>query len=159
MMAEHLIPCDPFSGHLLLFCHRRSDRVKILYGDRDGWAIWYNRCKDPRRPHKHGPYYQLSFTWRGKSSSRFVRREQVPEMRRKLAHYKRFRELVNRWVDLEVARERTEREIGKWNVTLPLLSNPLNLTSESDLSSLLVCKFVAAPIWVHRTVTAVLVPG
>jgi IS66 Orf2 like protein len=27
MMAEHLIPCNPFSGHLLVFCNRRSDRV------------------------------------------------------------------------------------------------------------------------------------
>ena len=34
------------------------------------------RCKD-KNPHKHGPYYQLSFTWQGKSSTRFVRPEQV----------------------------------------------------------------------------------
>ena len=68
------------------------------------------RCKDPRHPQKHGPYYQLSFTWRGKSSSRFVRPEQVAEMRRKVARYKRFRKLVNRWVDLEVARERAEQQ-------------------------------------------------
>jgi hypothetical protein len=68
------------------------------------------RCKDPRHPQKHGPYYQLSFTWRGKSSSRFVRREQVAEMRRKLARYKRFRKLVNEWVDLEVERAEREKE-------------------------------------------------
>ena len=71
------------------------------------------QCKDPRRPHKHGPYYQLSFTWRGKSSTRFVRPEQVAEMRQKVASYKRFRKLVNRWVDLEVERERGKREREK----------------------------------------------
>ena len=71
------------------------------------------RCKAPRHPQKHGPYYQLSFTWRGKSHSRFVRRKQVAEMRRRVARYKRFRKLVNRWVDLEVARERAERPKGK----------------------------------------------
>ncbi len=71
------------------------------------------RCKDPRQPRKQGPYYQLSFTWRGKSSSRFVRPEPVAEMRRKVARYKRFRELVNRCVDLEVERERAEREREK----------------------------------------------
>ncbi len=41
-MAEHIIRCNPFSGHLLVFCNKRSDRLKILYWDRDGWVIWYN---------------------------------------------------------------------------------------------------------------------
>jgi len=67
------------------------------------------RCKDPRHPQKHGPYYQLSFSWRGKSTTRFVRPEQLRAMRQKVARYQRFRELVNAWVDLEVAREQAER--------------------------------------------------
>lgn len=67
-------------------------------------------CKDPKDPQKHGPYYQLSFTWRGKSSSRFVRPEQIAEVRAKVANYKRLRELVNEWVELAVALERAERE-------------------------------------------------
>jgi transposase len=45
MMAEHIIRCNPFSGHLLVFCNKRSDRLKILYWDRDGWAIWYKRLE------------------------------------------------------------------------------------------------------------------
>jgi hypothetical protein len=48
MMAEHVIGCNLFSGHLLVFCNRRSDRVKILYRDRDGWAIWVMACSKHR---------------------------------------------------------------------------------------------------------------
>jgi hypothetical protein len=71
------------------------------------------RCKDPKDPQKHGPYYQLSFTWRGKSSSRFLRPEQVAVMRVKVGNYKRFRELTSQWVELAVALERAEREQAK----------------------------------------------
>ena len=67
------------------------------------------RCKDAKKPQKHGPYYQLSYTWQGKSSTRFLRPEQVEEMRRKVANYKRLRELMKEWVGLAVERERAER--------------------------------------------------
>jgi hypothetical protein len=71
------------------------------------------RCKDPHRPQKHGPYYQLSFTWQGKSSTRFLRPEQVEPMRQKVANYKRLRELMNEWVSLGVELERAGREMER----------------------------------------------
>jgi len=70
-------------------------------------------CKDPKHPQKHGPYYHLSFTWRGKGGTRFVRGAEVEAMRRKLAAYKRLRELVNEWVDLALEREALVRAAAK----------------------------------------------
>jgi len=57
------------------------------------------RCKaDP--PQKHGPYYQLSFTRKGKSSSQFVRKEDLAVVRRQLRNYQRLRALIDRWIAL-----------------------------------------------------------
>jgi hypothetical protein len=66
----------------------------------------YNVCGSPgcrckaSPPQKHGPYYQVSYTWKGKSGTRFVRKEELSSIRQQLKNYARMRALVDRWIDL-----------------------------------------------------------
>ena len=57
------------------------------------------RCK-ATPPQKHGPYYHLSYTRKGKGGTRSINKSDVPAIRAALANYARFRNLVDRWIDL-----------------------------------------------------------
>ena len=55
---------DPFAGHLFVFTNKRGDRLKVLWWDRDGLAIFYKRQEEGcyRFPASSGDAPQIEMT-------------------------------------------------------------------------------------------------
>ena len=67
------------------------------------------KCKDLTNPKKHGPYYQLSFSVGGRSSSMFIKKEDLPEVRKRVKNYQELKKLVT---DLIQANVNSARKSG-----------------------------------------------
>ncbi|MFN2356978.1 MAG: DUF6788 family protein [Desulfotignum sp.] len=62
---------------------------------------------------KKGPYFQLSYTHKMKSRTEYVRREWVDEIREQIEVYKRFRKLIEEWVNLSIEYSQLRRKQAK----------------------------------------------
>jgi hypothetical protein len=72
-------------------------------------------CQYKNPMEKTGPYWQISYTRQMRSRTEYVRTESVPEVRKQIAAYKRFKLLTDEWVNLsiELAKLRTQIEKEK----------------------------------------------
>jgi len=69
--------------------------------------------RDPEE--RAGAYWQISYTRQIRSRTEYVRPEWVAETRRQIATYKRFKRLVEEWVNLSIERAQQLMRMAKKN--------------------------------------------
>lgn len=82
------------------------------------------KCKDKENPIKHGPYYQLSYTVLGKSSSKFIKKEDFNIATEMCVNYKRFKEICSQLPALYIDLFRAEG----FNADIPDVHNIIEST-------------------------------
>ncbi|BBO83230.1 hypothetical protein DSCO28_37960 [Desulfosarcina ovata subsp. sediminis] len=48
VLVERAMEMNPFDGDLFVFCNRRRNMIKILYWDKNGFALWHKRLEKHR---------------------------------------------------------------------------------------------------------------
>ena len=45
LIVEQQMQLSPFAQALFVFCNKRRDKLKVLYWDKTGFALWYKRLE------------------------------------------------------------------------------------------------------------------
>ena len=67
--------------------------------------------RQPQR--QRGAYHQISYTYRMKSRTEYVPKDQVQGARRELAAYQRLKKLIAQWLRLGLERSRLRRKLAR----------------------------------------------
>ena len=60
--------------------------------------------RDPKA--RRRPFHQISYTYRMRSRSEYVRKENLKALRQETANFKRFKKLIDRWIELALKASR-----------------------------------------------------
>jgi len=62
---------------------------------------------------KKGGFYQISYTYQMKSKTEYVKAEFVQELKRQIVTFKRFKKLMQQWVDLAIQHSQIKIQLAK----------------------------------------------
>ncbi len=71
------------------------------------------RCKNEKDPKKHGPYYNLSYTYKGRGTSEYIPEKYVDELKKRIKNYTKMKMLVEEWVALSIQKSKIEIKLLK----------------------------------------------
>lgn len=67
--------------------------------------------RDPKT--KKRPFYQISYTHKGRGRSEYVRPENLAQVRHQTANFKRFRKLTEQWGELSLKFSQLHLKVGE----------------------------------------------
>jgi len=100
--------------------HKKLDQVKtniagikkelMTIGEMRPGSLTYQY---QRPKEKKGGFYQISYTYRMKSKTEYVKAEFVQDLKGQIATYKRFKKLMQQWVDLSLRHSQMKIKLAK----------------------------------------------
>ncbi len=64
---------------------------------------------------KSGEFYQLSYTYKMKSKTEYVRPQFVNDIKQQISTYKKFKNLMEKWIDFSIEYSKIKMSIAKQN--------------------------------------------
>jgi hypothetical protein len=61
MVVEQELALSPFAEALYVFCNRGRDKLKLVYWDKTGFALWYKRLEKGGQEVKNSNRYCLGY--------------------------------------------------------------------------------------------------
>jgi hypothetical protein len=98
------------------------------------------------REAKTGAYYQLSYTYDMKSCSQYIRPDQVREIRRQTAEYRRFKQLVDLWIELSIEHSQIKIKLSEKD-TRNMPSREMMTQTPKEVVLKVTLKDISPPIW------------
>jgi hypothetical protein len=88
----------------------KEDLLQILEMRPGTLTIQYRNPKD-----KKGAFYQLSYTYKMKGKSEYVRPQHVAALKQQIKTYKKFKSLIEKWVDLSLEYSKLKIDLANRN--------------------------------------------
>ncbi|RQR46489.1 hypothetical protein DIE19_35240 [Burkholderia sp. Bp9126] len=97
----------------LLQIENRIETIKAKLAAIDEMRPGSLSCQYNDPVNQSGAYYQLSYTRGGKGRTEYIARDALSEMRRQIDNYKRFKALIDEWIDLSIEHSRLNMKLAR----------------------------------------------
>lgn len=105
----------PMTQKRLLRIQQQIARIKqeLLQIDAMRPGSLTRQYKNPKE--KTGGFYQISYTYKNKSRTEYVKAQHVNALKQQIADYKKLKNLVEQWIDLAIEYSKLKLEINNQN--------------------------------------------